>query len=288
MKNTLSILFAFLATISFAQTNGIAYNIYDQKGKELSFEKFIKNTSKNEVLLFGEYHNNSIIHWLQLQTLKALKTQEQNLVIGAEMFETDNQLLIDEYFLGLVKQSNFEKEMKLWNNYSTDYKPILEFAYETNSKFVATNIPRRYASIVSSKGLDYLDSLSEEAKSYIAPLPIKFGLEIPGYQEMLKMMGMHGDESKSINFVAAQASKDATMAHFIEKNLKPNSIFVHFNGDFHSKEFGGIYWYLKRNNVDLKVETIAVVESENFEFEKDYEKLGNYIILIPTDMTKTY
>jgi len=78
------------------------------------------------------------------------------------------------------------------------------------------------------------------------------------------------------------------MAHFIEKNLKPNSIFVHFNGDFHSKEFGGIYWYLKRNNVDLKVETIAVVESENFEFEKDYEKLGNYIILIPTDMTKTY
>ena len=99
---------------------------------------------------------------------------------------------------------------------------------------------------------------------------------------------MHGDESKSINFVAAQASKDATMAHFIEKNLKPNSIFVHFNGDFHSKEFGGIYWYLKRNNVDLKVETIAVVESENFEFEKDYEKLGNYIILIPTDMTKTY
>ena len=27
---------------------------------------------------------------------------------------------------------------------------------------------------------------------------------------------------------------------------------------------------------------------ENFEFEKDYEKLGNYIILIPTDMTKTY
>ena len=70
--------------------------------------------------------------------------------------------------------------------------------------------------------------------------------------------------------------------------LPMEDINLHFNGDFHSKEFGGIYWYLKRNNVDLKVETIAVVESENFEFEKDYEKLGNYIILIPTDMTKTY
>jgi len=288
MKKLFTLILISVSLFSLAQTNGTVYKIFDAKGKELSFEKFIKSSSNSDVLLFGEYHNNSILHWLQLQTLKALSQSGKQLVIGAEMFEADNQLLIDEYFMGLIKQSNFEKEMKLWNNYTTDYKPLLDFAFESKSKFVATNIPRRYASIVAAKGLDYLDSLSVEAKKYIAPLPIRFGLEIPGYEEMLEMMGGHGDENSSLKFVAAQASKDATMAYFILKNLNPNSIFVHFNGDFHSKNYGGIYWYLTNSKTKLKVETVAVVESDSFKFEDEYKSLGNYVILIPSDMTKTY
>ena len=62
------------------------------------------------------------------------------------MFETDNQLIIDEYFSDLIKESSFESEVRLWKNYATDYKPLLNFAKQNGLKFVASNIPRRYAS----------------------------------------------------------------------------------------------------------------------------------------------
>jgi len=45
-------------------------------------------------------------------------------MLGAEMFESDNQLIMDEYMTGKIKNlKNFEDEAKLWPNYQTDYKP---------------------------------------------------------------------------------------------------------------------------------------------------------------------
>ena len=55
-------------------------------------------------------------------------------------------------------------------------------------------------------------------------------------RDRMKMMGDH----TSPNMPKAQASKDATMAYFINKNLKANSVFIHYNGTFHSDNFDGI------------------------------------------------
>ncbi|TAF00991.1 MAG: hypothetical protein EAZ80_03290, partial [Runella slithyformis] len=67
----------------------------------------------------GEYHNNPICHWLQLKLTKDLfKQKGENLVLAAEMFETDNQLVLNEYLSGFIKETNFEKEAKLWSNFS--------------------------------------------------------------------------------------------------------------------------------------------------------------------------
>ena len=51
-----------------------------------------------------------------------------------------------------IKEANFREEAKLWPNYNTDYAPILEFAKKNELDFIATNIPRRYASMVARNG----------------------------------------------------------------------------------------------------------------------------------------
>jgi len=267
-----------------------AYAIYDAEGNEVSFQKMSDSLSNYEVVLFGEFHDHPVVHWLQKKLTEKLYAKNANLVLGAEMFEADNQLILDEYLQDKIPQNRFEEEMRLWNNYKTDYKPLIEFAKTNNLQFVATNVPRRYASVVSKYGLDTLKTYAKEAQSYFAKLPITVDTITPGYAEMFGMMSAHGMEADAMKFVEAQAIKDATMAEKIIDYLPKNGIFLHYNGDYHSKSFGGIYWYLKAMQPDLKIAVIHVAQSKNesLEFIEDKTGTGNFILFIPEDFTRTY
>lgn len=263
------------------------FKVLEKGGDDANIEKITEKVKDADIILFGELHNNALAHWLELRLTKELhKMYADNLIVGAEMFEADTQIMIDEYFSGLYPTKNFEDEAKVWKNYQTDYKPILEFAKKNKLKFVGTNIPRRYAAFVSRRGLGELNTLGDEAKRYIAPLPIVFDPELPAYKEM----GAMPSHSKEVKFIAeAQAIKDATMAHFILKNWAPGKKFVHFHGAYHSDDYQGITWYLKHYNPNLKIVTVTTVEAESADSLKaeDKEK-ADYIIVIPDDMTKTY
>lgn len=290
MKNIfLSIFLAGFYTLK-AQ-NYKAYQFYDQKGKEIKTDKLVRELAKYDVVFFGENHNNSINHWLQLKITEALYEKKNGqLILGAEMFERDNQAQLDQYVEGTIDAKTLKDSTRLWNNFSTDYKPLVDFAKNKKLKFIATNIPRRYASQTAKEGIESLNALPEKDKVYMAELPIKVTLETPGYPEMKTMMGEHADGTKVMNFISAQAVKDATMAESILKNYESGKTFIHYNGNFHSKEFGGIYWYIRQKNPNLKMAVISVFESENPELkvpEKEYIPT-NFNLIIPADMTKTY
>ncbi|MBM3437421.1 MAG: ChaN family lipoprotein, partial [Bacteroidetes bacterium] len=206
-------------------------------------------------------------------------------------FETDDQLVLDEYLSGRIAQKNFEKEVKLWDNYSTDYKPLVEFAKENNLSFIATNIPRRYASLVNKNGFESLDSLSVEAKRLVMPLPVNYDPELKSYKAMLEMNegGMQGGSHATENLPKAQAVKDATMAYSIMQHWQPGKIFIHYNGSYHSDNYEGIVWYLKQENPALKIMTISTVEQDTItDLKEEFLNLADYIICVPTGMTKTY
>lgn len=290
MKNIFSIvLLVFFCSLN-AQ-NFKAYQFYNKKGKKISTEKMVKELADYDVVFFGENHNNSINHWLQLKVTEALYQKKNGqLILGAEMFERDNQEQLNKYLSGIFDSKGLKDSARLWNNFSTDYKPLVDFAKAKKLPFIATNVPRRYASQTSKEGLKSLNSLPAKDKTYIAQLPITVTLETPGYQEMKKMMGDHAEEMKVMNFVSAQAIKDATMAESILKNIQSGKTFIHYNGNYHSKEFGGIYWYIRQKNPDLKMAVISVFESEDPELkipEKEYVPT-DFNLILPADMTKTY
>jgi uncharacterized iron-regulated protein len=265
-----------------------AYRIYDKSGKKVEFGKMSKELQSKQVILFGELHNNPISHWMQLELTKSLAEKSNKLALGAEMFETDDQLVLDEYLEGLMKVDQFKKEAKVWPNFDTDYLPLLDFAKEMDFPFIATNVPRRYASLVSKMGQSALDSLTSEAKALFPALPYEVTEGDSGYADMRAMMGTHGMGMNVEDFIAAQALKDYTMASFIFRNLPQNGTFIHFNGSFHSQKFSGIYNFLKKENPELKIGVIATVESDDLEFQKEWKILADYIIVAPTSMTKTH
>ena len=89
-----------LGLVSFSQDKS-AYRLYDTEGTKVEYQKMIAEISDADVIFFGELHDNPIAHWLEYEvTTDLFKTSQKNLTLGAEMFEADNQLLLDEY-LGL-------------------------------------------------------------------------------------------------------------------------------------------------------------------------------------------
>ena len=283
MKYILYIVAAFTFTNLNAQDKK-AYQLFDKKGKKVTFDKVIKETSKTEVVLFGEFHDNPICHWLQLELTKEIAAKRQ-VVLGAEMIEADNQTQLNNYLADKITQKQLDSTARLWPNYKTDYKPLVDFAKASKLPFIATNIPRRYASMVHKKGFEVLETLSDEEKSWIAPQPIPYNKDLPGYTQMMTMMGEH----TSPNMPKAQASKDATMAYFITKNLQPNSVFIHYNGSFHSDNFDGINWYLRKYQPEIKIVTIATVEQNQvLNLEKEHLNKADFILVVDEDMTKTY
>lgn len=236
------------------------YAIYDKTGKELDFEELVNVSLKSELVFFGELHNNSIAHWLQIKMLKSfIEATDRQIVVGMEMFESDDQTLIDEYLNGIIPERNFEEEAKLWSNYKTDYKPIVLVAKEHKIPVIATNTPRRYAAMVNRGGFEALDNLTDEAKQLIVPLPFAFDAELPGYKLMTEMSPMQSVKINVENLAKAQALKDATMAHFILKNLKDRGLFFHINGIYHTKNNEGILWYINNQLKGVKITTISTI-----------------------------
>jgi len=278
----IAVLFLFSLLINAQEKK--AYQLFDKDGNKTSYKKLLKASLKTEVVLFGEFHNNAISHWLQLELTKDV-AEKKAVVLGAEMLEADNQKQLNQYLKGEINQKKLDSTARLWPNYKTDYKPLVDFAKDKNVPFIATNIPRRYASMVSKKGFEALETLSDEEKSWIAPQPIPYDANLPGYVEMMKMMGDHA----SSNMPKAQASKDATMAYFINKNLNSNSVFIHYNGSYHSDNFEGINWYLKNYHPNIQIITISTVEQTDIsKLEKEHYNKADYILVIDEDVTKTY
>jgi len=277
-----------LVTLLSMKNDRPAYRLFDKNGKSSSYKELINEAADADIVFFGELHDNPICHWLEYEiTADLYAAKGKNLMLGAEMFEADNQLIVNEYLAGLIKEKNFEAEARLWPNYKTDYKRLLNFARDSSLAFIATNIPRRYASMVNKGGFEVLSTLDKNALQFMAPLPVQYDSTLACYADMVKMMG-DAPSHVTANLTRAQAMKDATMAYFILQNFKKGNTFLHFNGSYHSDRFQSIIWYLQQADPKLKIVTISSVEQADLDdLKKESEGLASFIIAIPESMSKS-
>ena len=76
--------FFYISIPIFAQHKP-AYVLYNAKGNKVSYKRMINQLSKKDIVMIGEFHNNPISHWMELEITKDCK-ENRSLVLGAEMF----------------------------------------------------------------------------------------------------------------------------------------------------------------------------------------------------------
>lgn len=261
-----------------------AYQLFDSNGKRVSFKKMVTKLADSDMVFFGELHDNAIAHWLELEVTAALHAERQ-LVLGAEMLETDNQAAANLYLAGEIDYRELDTLARLWPNHKTDYHPLLDFAKTNSLPFIATNVPRRYARQVYMGGFEALDTLPVDEKAWFAPQPMAFDSTLPSYVAMLDMGHGHG----SMNMVRAQALKDATMANSILQHWQLGKLFVHYNGSYHSDYKEGIVWYVQQSLPEIRIVTITTVTQKDLSsLEEAYKGKADFILCVDEDMTSTY
>ena len=119
-----------------------------------------KQLSKSDIILFGELHNNPISHWLQLEVTKDL-AKKRELALGAEMLEADNQTQLNDYLNGKIDAIELDSTARLWPNYKTDYKPLVDFAKD-NLVLLNLDFPAKKANRLSEEQTEHNEALAEK------------------------------------------------------------------------------------------------------------------------------
>jgi len=156
-------------------------------------------------------------------------------------------------------------------------------------RFIATNIPRRYASMIYKKGVDVLKELSPEALELIGPdIEEFFDPNTKAYAEMADKMGEHVPDNM-LNIQTAQAAKDATMAHFSLENFNQGDFLFHFQGSYHSNYDQGIIWWINKIQPGLKIKSITTLSQSEWNEMTEEEKttIADYMLVVADNMTQT-
>ena len=283
----------FFVLSSYAQ-NGIEkhYKIYNANTRQITTIEQIALDAKNaDIIFFGEEHNDSAGHFLEAAIFNALhKEYGDKLALSMEMFETDCQLVLNEYLDGFISETRFVKEARAWNNYK-DYKPAIEYAKENKLSVIAANPPRRYVSMVSSNGMSSLASLPKASKKYLPPLPYDT-LSGRYYEKFQEFMGGGSPGTNNPKIYYSQNLWDAGMSNSIYKFWKKNKdkkIF-HMVGRFHVDEKLGTAAQLQNRSSKMKIMNISCFSDASFtnpDWEK-FKQLGDYIIITDPDLKKTF
>mgnify|MGYP005725916559 FL=1 len=83
MKKSILILIVFFSLCfknNYGQTKK-AFKIYSDKGKKVSYKRLINRAKSADVVLFGEYHDNPISHWLEFELSKDLLSKYEIVLV---------------------------------------------------------------------------------------------------------------------------------------------------------------------------------------------------------------
>lgn len=279
----------------FGQANEANYRVFDGQGNASSLEKVFESAAQADVIFLGEQHDDAVAHALQIQIFQALFEKygkERRLALSLEMFERDVQTVINEYLNNLISENHFLLSSRPWNNYKQDYRPLVEFAKTNKLSVIAANAPRRYVNMVSRGGRETLNSLSPEAKKWLAPLPYEQASE--AYANKFKaLMGGSPESSMGLNKILdSQTLWDATMAYSVAEFLKDNkkALVVHLNGAFHTENRLGTAEHLTKYRSKAKFLVVTMRYENDFaNFDQaKHKNLGDYVILTDAKVPRSF
>ncbi|NTS76223.1 ChaN family lipoprotein [Catenovulum sp. SM1970] len=239
------------------------YQLLDNQYQTVSLPAVASQLKDADVIFIGEYHGNHASHLLQMQLFALLHQQREHwqpMALSLEMFERDQQAVIERYLSSEIGERYLIEQANAWDNYKASYRPLVEYAKQHDIAVVAANAPADIVRCIGKQGRAYLNVLGSQQRKLIAQDSFA---DITGYQtQFIAKMGGHPMPARALNNTyLAQLTRDNTMAESINQKmaLQPDSQIIHLNGSFHSQDGLGTVAALKRLNPALKLVVITPV-----------------------------
>ncbi len=249
------------------------YQIYTSE-TAVSLPQLVDNLERADVILVGEWHSHAGTHRFQADLLASMHQSSANIALAMEQFSRDQQSLVNEYLNGEIGEQILIKQGNAWPNYTSDYRPLIEFARQHHLDVLAANAPKKIVKCIGRKGLAWVKNLSKEERGFIAT---NIDTSDSPYKQKFMASMHHGKPEKNANLYAAQVSWDETMADSIVRYLSEhsNAKILLTAGKFHVADGLGIAASIKRRNPALN---IAIIEPVT---EVSSDKQGHQLLVKP-------
>lgn len=262
--------------------------IYITGGQEIEEKEMAGLINSYDVILFGEYHDNAVLHQLEAALLKNAFLEQPKLAVSLEMFERDVQNDLEEYLAGRSTEQEFLSMSRPWKNYDPDYRPLVEFARMNALPVIAANIPRPVAAQYARTGS--LAGIADKDAVYLPRVQLapqgEYRERFMSYMAANRGPAMPVSDEQLENYYKAQCLKDDTMAESIIAfhRLRPDYKVIHYQGDFHSRYRLGVAEKLRMLDPALKVAVVAPVYVKGFDglqkLFKEQQKAGDIIVFL--------
>lgn len=215
--------------------------------------------ARAEFVLLGEQHDNPDHHRLQATAIAALVSAGQRPSIALEMFEPDDDALVERYRAdphatasGLGSLLGWEK--RGWPAWSA-YLPIAEIAFDAGLPLVSANLPRSVVREVAHSGIISLPK--EEVMRLQLDQPLAPALEASLEEELRSSHCGQLPESMVGLMALAQRARDGQMALRMLASRPPVVLIA---GAGHVRADRGVPVRLHTAKPTARVLSIAFVE----------------------------
>lgn len=206
-------------------------------GREISWKSLIGKLAESDGVFVGEKHDDPNTHRAELALWFGLSSRWKGAAaLAMEMFERDQQGPLDDYLSGRLDAEGLSKTIKLWNNYPTDYKPLVDAAKVQKLPVIGSNAPAALVRKVGREGLSALTELEKAMLGWPALAPEGDSYH-KRFTEVMTGGAAHGmamTEAQLARTYQAQCLRDATMADSVSRLLESGKKVFHVNGSFHS------------------------------------------------------
>jgi len=238
--------------------------LYDAStGERLTLDALLDALAQREVVFFGETHLDESTHRLELAVYEGLIDRTGGkVVLAMEMFERDVQPALDSYLAGEIDEMHFLHRARVWSNYRTGYRALVETAKRRGLPVVASNAPAALRRKVGFGGPEALDKLPPEERQL---LPDQLYPNTDAYWARFERvvrghMDMIAGATPERRLTSGQSLWDNTMGDSCVQALTryPDHVVLHVNGGFHSQFREGAVTQLLARRPDTRV---AVLET---------------------------
>lgn len=262
------------------------YRLIDSKTQQLlTVKQLTDQLEKQDVVFIGEFHGNHASHLLEMQLMTALHTLHPVQILSMEMFNRDQQPILNRYLDSEIGEVFLINETPTWGNYAGSYRPLVEFAKQNFIPVIAANASADIVRCIGRQGVAYLDKLSTEERPLIASKPFTDNAEYrQRYMAFLANARQLTAERKENSYLA-QLTRDNTMAESIYQAWleNPQAQLLHITGSFHSENHLGTVAALKKLNPNLKIAVLSpqiVEDPTQPNYSAEDLKKGDFIYLL--------